>query len=81
MSEKNPFISLKILSTGIALPSCRIDSDEIDKKLNRAIGYTEKRFGITCRYHADYTMDSTQLAVEALEKLCRKESIRIQSTC
>lgn len=75
LKNNQTFIPLKIISTGIALPPNKIDSSELDKKLNKRIGYSLKRSGIEYRYHADYQMSQADLAAQAINQALAQQNI------
>lgn len=78
-SDTQPFIPIKIISTGIALPPHKIDAAELDKMLNKPNGYSFKRSGILYRYHADYQMSQAVLAVQALNDALVRNNISSKS--
>lgn len=69
------YIPLKIISTGIALPDGKLTADELDKKLNKPVGYSLKRSGIEYRYHADYHLNQADLAAQALNDALTRNNI------
>ena len=77
--ENQKFIPMKIISTGIALPTGIITATELDKKLNKPIGYSLKHSGIEHRYHADYKLDQADLAVQALNDALERNNIPDES--
>jgi len=76
LSDKTlPFMPIKIISTGIALPQQKIEASMLDKKMNKPEGYSFKRSGILYRYHADYQMKQADLAAQALDVALTRQAI------
>lgn len=75
LHKNQNFIPMKIISTGIALPTNTITAAELDKKLNKPIGYSFKNSGIEYRYHADYQASQADLAVQALNNALQRNNI------
>lgn len=70
-------LSLKLLSTGKALPSKKMTSAELDTLLNKKAGFTEKKSGIVYRHYLnlDKGETTTQLAADALKDAMRAGNI------
>lgn len=66
MKKNFEFLPVKIIASAIALPNLKVTSEQIDKKLNKSIGYCYKRSGIEYRYHADLQIQQSDLAAQAI---------------
>lgn len=60
-------VPIKIIATGVALPPDKLEAAELDKRLNKPIGYSFKRSGILYRYHADNHLQQANLAAKAID--------------
>ena len=74
-SLPEPQQALRIMATGVALPSGKVLSSDLDRKLNKPAGYVEQRSGITYRYHADNNASQTELAALALHDALERHDI------
>lgn len=79
INNAKSFIPCKIIATGVALPPHKIESTELDNRLNKPIGYSFKRSGISHRYHADNQASQAELAASALNDALNRHSIKAQS--
>lgn len=79
INEASMLTPLKIISTGIALPTQKITAEELDKKLNKPSGYSFKRSGIVYRYHADYQANQADLAAQAIDDAITRAHIASDS--
>lgn len=75
MLNPNMFVPLKIIASGIALPTHKILSIDLDKQLNKPNGYVEKRSGIRWRYHASNTDSQAELAAAAIHDALTRHHI------
>ncbi|WP_066802638.1 3-oxoacyl-[acyl-carrier-protein] synthase III C-terminal domain-containing protein [Moraxella oblonga] len=71
-----PF-SLKLIATGKALPTQKVSSDELDKRLNKPAGYVQKRSGIIYRHHADLHLTQAGLAGQAILNACQNANLSL----
>ncbi|WMY91522.1 3-oxoacyl-[acyl-carrier-protein] synthase III C-terminal domain-containing protein [Snodgrassella communis] len=72
-------VPIKIIATGVALPPDKLEATELDKKLNKPVGYSLKRSGILYRYHADHQLQQADLAAKAIDDALNRCDIAAQS--
>lgn len=72
-------IPIKIISTGVALPAHKVEAAELDKKLNKPMGYSLKRSGIIHRYLADNQLKQADLAAQAIDDALTRHNIDANS--
>ncbi|ELX8377911.1 3-oxoacyl-[acyl-carrier-protein] synthase III C-terminal domain-containing protein [Providencia vermicola] len=76
----NPLVTpIKIIASGIALPKNKIDSQELDVRLNKPSGYVKKYSGIDYRFHANNEDSQAQLAADSLHHALEAKQIPAQS--
>ena len=75
ISSLPSLLPVRIIATGAALPPGRVDSAELDRRLDRKPGYVEKRSGIACRYHATDDASQAELAAAALDDALERGNI------
>lgn len=75
----NTLIPIKVISTGVALPSEKIEALALDKKINKPAGYSFKRSGILYRYYANEDLNQADLAAQAINDALVRSSINPQS--
>ncbi|MTC58492.1 ketoacyl-ACP synthase III [Providencia rustigianii] len=75
MLNSTSLVPLKIVASGVALPSQQVLSTELDKRLNKSNGYVEKRSGIRWRYHASNTDSQAELAAAAIQDALIRQNI------
>lgn len=68
-------LPLKIIATGVALPSLCVESSVLDRQLHKPAGYVEKRSGIIHRFHASNDASQAELAVAALDDALARHAI------
>lgn len=68
-------LPIRILSTGKALPSCRVSSDDLDELFKRAQGFSRKKSGVDVRYYASEIETQSGLAAVALRKALERGQI------
>ncbi len=68
-------LPLKIIATGAALPPGRVESCELDRRLNKPPGYVEKRSGVHHRFHASRDASQAELAASALNHALTRSHI------
>lgn len=78
-NSNHSMIPMKIISTGVALPKNKLNSFDLDKKINKPLGYSLARSGIEYRYHANHQTCQTTLAVEALNDALNRNNIEPES--
>ncbi len=69
-------IPVRLISTGKALPSQRVTSENLDRELGRPTGYTFKKGGVRVRYLASATETQSQLASAALLDALKNASLK-----
>jgi len=68
-------LPMKIIATGAALPPGRIESCELDRRLNKPPGYVERRSGVRYRFHASLHASQAELAASALNDALTRNGI------
>lgn len=71
----NGLTPIKIISSGIALPENKIESWQLDIKLNKPKGYVAKRSGIEHRFHAKDNDSQAELAAKAIHHALETQHI------
>jgi len=72
-------ISVKLISTGKALPSQIVTSEDLDVSLNQSQGYTFKKSGVLSRHVALATQSQSQLGAQALTDALRTAGLGVES--
>ncbi|KFA58412.1 hypothetical protein A9G48_01610 [Gilliamella sp. wkB18] len=65
--QSKTLVPIKIIATGVALLPNKLEATELDKKLNKPVGYSLKRPGILYCYHANHQLQQADLAVRAID--------------
>jgi 3-oxoacyl-[acyl-carrier-protein] synthase-3 len=68
-------LSLRVLATGKANPAIEVSSAELDKKLNRGSGFTQKKSGVVIRRFSAPNESQSELAARALTDAVRNAGI------
>ncbi len=68
-------VPLKIRAMGKALPSTRVTSLELDRRLGKPDGYVQRRSGIEYRHMASKTDSQAELGAQALAHALRNASL------
>lgn len=79
MSQIHPCLPLRILATGKAVPPACVTSVELDRRLGRARGWTQRKSGVRHRHFADDALPQSELAAKALVQATDRAGVRLDS--
>lgn len=66
---------IRILGTGVYVPRTKVPSSEIDRRLGKREGWTERVFAIRSRYHASCDETTSSMAALAAERALKAAGI------